>query len=448
LPKFDGKQIRLQLPRPHPAQQQVIREAARFNILACGRRWGKSTLAVDRCLQPALKGAPAAWCSPTYKSLADTWREVRTTVERVKRDKSETEKRIELIGGGTIEFWSLDDPNGPLGRKYACLVIDEAALVPDLQTCWEETLRPTLTDLQGTLWALSTPRGIANYFHTLYQRGQHGGRADWRSWRMPSRLNPHIPAAEIELARLDMSELAYQQEFEATFVSWEGQVFRKISDAILTGPPSGKAVAIGVDWARGAGGDYTVFVVISEAAEVLEIDRFRGMEYSLQRARLAALYERHGQPTIIAESNAMGGPVCEQLQRDGLRVRPFVTTSVSKAEGVEALALGFERGRIKIPDDPALIGELQAFEATQLPSGRMQYAAPSGLHDDLVMALMLAYSAVSGVLHMAARGIFQFYEEGAKALAAGKVAPIDRGQPAENPQRLLSKELGHILRRW
>jgi hypothetical protein len=175
---------------------------------------------------------------------------------------------------------------------------------------------------------------------------------------------------------------------------------------------------------------------------------------------LAALYERHGQPTVIGESNAMGGPVCEQLQRDGLKVRPFVTSNVSKAEGIEALALGFEQGRIKIPNDPILIGELQAFEATQLPSGRMQYAAPAGLHDDLVMALMLAYSAVSGVSHMTSRGVFELYEQEAKALAAGKVAPIDRGQsaamrwfgndgqPAENPQQLLSKDLGRILRRW
>jgi hypothetical protein len=81
-------------------------------------------------------------------------------------------------------------------------------------------------------------------------------------------------------------------------VSWEGAVFRKISDAILTGPPSAKAAAIGVDWARGAGGDYTVFTVISDAGDVQEIDRFRG-------------------PTIIAEANAMGGPVIDQLQRDG-----------------------------------------------------------------------------------------------------------------------------------
>ena len=80
-------------------------------------------------------------------------------------------------------------------------------------------------------------------------------------------------------------------------------------------------------------------------AEIRENDTGDG---PLQRARLQALYERHGKPTIIAEANSMGGPVIEQLARDGLKIRPFVTTNASKAEAIEALALAFERGEIKM----------------------------------------------------------------------------------------------------
>src|ERR1043165_7563947 len=52
-------------------------------------------------------------------------------------------------------------------------------------------------------------------------------------------------------------------------------------------------------------------------------------------------------------------------------------TARFKAELVENLALGFEQCRVKIPNDVNLIAELQAFEATQLPSGMMRYAAPA-----------------------------------------------------------------------
>ena len=35
------KEIKLQLPLPHPAQRQVIQQAKRFNVVCCGRRWGR-----------------------------------------------------------------------------------------------------------------------------------------------------------------------------------------------------------------------------------------------------------------------------------------------------------------------------------------------------------------------------------------------------------------------
>jgi hypothetical protein len=34
--------IELRIREPHPAQEKVIREAKRFNVVCCGRRWGKT----------------------------------------------------------------------------------------------------------------------------------------------------------------------------------------------------------------------------------------------------------------------------------------------------------------------------------------------------------------------------------------------------------------------
>lgn len=193
--------------------------------------------------------------------------------------------------------------------------------------------------------------------------------------------------------RADLTDLAFAQEVLALFVSWEGAVFRRILDAVAERPTNTPAVAIGVDWART--NDFTVFVAVSTSGQVLAIDRFRGLEYSLQRARLRAFWERLGSRSFIfAESNNMGLPIIEQLQRDGLPVAAFTTTNASKAQIVESLAMGFERGIIRIPNDQVLIGELQAFEARPLPSGMMRYAAPEGLHDDTVIALALAWQGL------------------------------------------------------
>jgi hypothetical protein len=115
----------------------------------------------------------------------------------------------------------------------------------------------------------------------------------------------------------------------------------------------------------------------------------------VQRARLGALAARYNPSAIIAESNSIGEPIIEQLQRDGLPVTGFQTTNATKAAIIEALALAFEQGSIKILNDPVLIGELQAYEMARLPSGMTRYGAPEGLHDDTVMSLALAWSAVA-----------------------------------------------------
>jgi len=386
----------LELPQPHAAQQQVIDAAKRFNVLCCGRKFGKTVLGMDRLIHPALQGKPVAWFSPTYRQLADVWRELQLRLRPITRDLNQVERRLELRGGGVIECWSLDSPDAGRGRGYACVVVDEAALVPNLEAAWQEGLRPMLSEYRGSAWFLSTPKGTANYFHTLFQKGQDPAQLDWASWQMPTASNPYIAPEEIEAARQDVTELAFAQEYLAQFVTWAGAVFRRILDAIAEPPAKVPACAIGVDWAgTGGRGDFTVFIGVSTAGQVVGMERFRGAEYALQRARLQAFWDRlGGQSWIFAELNSMGSPLVEQLRADGLPVCGFTTTGASKAEIIQRLVMAFERGVIKIPNDPVLLGELQAFEAKPSQTGFVRYSAPEGLHDDTVLALALAWAGL------------------------------------------------------
>src|SRR5262245_37983602 len=134
--------IELQLPAPHPAQERIIREAKRFGVLACGRRFGKNILAMDRLVKPALAGQPCAWFGPNYRLLSETWRDLLKMLQPVIVTKSETEKRIELLGGGSIDCWSLDSPDAARGRRYATVVLDECAMIPDLEIAWQQSIRP------------------------------------------------------------------------------------------------------------------------------------------------------------------------------------------------------------------------------------------------------------------------------------------------------------------
>jgi len=379
------------LPRPHARQQQVLDERKRFNVLCCGRRWGKTTISMECILRVMLAGKPAAWFAPTYRLLKDAWRQIQQTMDPITTRSLEAE-RLEVVGGGSLECWSLDKPDAGRGRAYAGIVVDEAAIIPNFEQAWQQTIRATLSDYRGEAWFLSTPKGTANYFHALYQRGQ--SEPNWASWQMPTATNPFIAPAEIQDAKSDLTDLAFAQEYLAQFVTWAGAVFRRIQECagdVLLEP----AAMIGVDWGRT--GDYTVFTALSAQGGVVGQDRFRGVEYSLQRARLAQFWKNHGSRAwIVAEANSMGGPVVEQLQADKLPVVGFMTTGPSKAAIIQTLALAFERGTIKIPNDPVLIGELQAFEGKPTPGGAMKYGAPAGTHDDCVMALAIAWAALVG----------------------------------------------------
>jgi hypothetical protein len=392
------KQLQVQLPAPHAGQRQVLAEAKRFNVLAMGRRWGKTVIGCDRIVRPVLEGYPTAWFAPTFKLEMESWRTLQQVLAPVITSRNNAEYRLEVRGGGSLTLFSLDgDVSDTVrGRAFKRVVIDEAACVKQLKSVWENAIRATLADHQGDAFFLSTPRGM-NDFKAFWDRGQDPERDDWASWQMPTSTNPTISPDEIESARHDLTEGAFNQEYLALFVNWEGAVFRRVLECATAerkdGPEHGHEYVIGADWGRS--NDYTVFSVVDVTARcMVDMDRSNRVDYVVQRGRLQALCDRWRPSQIIAELNSIGQPICEELQRAGLPIKGFTTTNASKAEIIEALALAFEQGSIGILNDPVLLGELQAFAAEQLPGGMLRYAAPGGGHDDCVMSLALAWSVI------------------------------------------------------
>lgn len=389
--------VTLTLPKPHAAQLMMLREARRYNVAACGRRFGKSTLAIELLSRPSLEGQPVAYFSPTYKLLTEVWRQVESVLRPVIQRSNATERRIELLTHGVIECWSMENPDAGRSRRYARVVVDEAGLVADLGERWQAAIRPTLADLRGDAWLMGTPKG-RNFFWECYTRGNDPAHPDWMAWQKPTSANPHIHPDEIAAMRAELTERRFAQEILAEFLDDAGGVFRGVAACATlqprVEPASGHRYIVGCDWGKSA--DFTVFAVLDITSKhLVAIDRSNQVDYTVQRGRLQALYERWKPDAIIAESNSMGEPIIEALARSGLPVRPFVTTNATKAVIIEALALAFERGDIALVNNPVLVSELQAYEATKLPSGLTRYSAPEGLHDDCVMALAMAWSAMS-----------------------------------------------------
>ena len=385
------KQAEIRIQKLHKGQQEIANNAARYNVIDCGRRFGKTMLGINRAVKEGLR-YPVGWFAPTHKMMTEVWREMNVTLAPIIERRSTQERRLELITGGVIEFWSLDNPDSGRGRRYKRIIVDEAALVADLMGVWQNTLRSTLIDYEGDAYFLSTPKGH-NGFWQMWQWGNDEVDG-WRSWKMPTYVNPVIPPSEIEEIRRTMPERTFNQEIMAEFLDDGGGVFRNVREAAtLTPERQGNRDAVyvyGLDWAKM--NDFTVIVVMDSVTKsMVYMDRFNQVDYSVQVGRLKALCERFKPTEIIAESNSVGEPIIEQIRRENLPVKPFTTTNASKSKAIDALSLAFEQRTIKILDDPILTGELLAYDMTRLPSGLMRYGAPEGTHDDCVMALALAW---------------------------------------------------------
>lgn len=385
--------LTLTLPRLHDGQRQLKQERQRYNVASWGRRSGKTTLGKDLCIEPDVLAYPVAWYAPSYKDMLEVWREMRQLLQPITKRANATERRIENIAGGVLEFWSADNVNAGRGRKYKRIIFDECAFVPHLMDLWNFTARPTLVDFAGDAYFFSTPKG-RNGFWQLWQLGQDDGMGDWASWQFPTSINPIIPQSEIDAMRATLPERVYAQEINAAFLDDAGGVFRNVmacATSVAEYEPRGdRTYIIGADW--GKHNDFTVFTVLdAQARRMVAMDRFNQIDYTLQVGRLEALAQRYRATAIIAERNSMGEPLVEQLQRAGLPVMPFTTTNATKTQIIDALALAFERNEIEIFNDPTLVGELQSYEMERLPSGMMRYSAPEGMHDDTVISLALAW---------------------------------------------------------
>ena len=219
--------LEITLPPLHPSQREIAKSPARFKVVCCGRRWGKSMLGIVVCLRAALKGGRVWWVAPTYKQALEGWTYLQRLVSRLPDVKTQvSELTIHTSMGGSIQIRTGDNPDNLRGAGLDGVVLDEAATMK--AEVWDLVLRPALADRQGWAMFISTPQHF-NWFYDLYERAEADETGTWASWQHPTWGNPFIPEAEIGAARRDMADEDFDQEFGASFTAIGGAVFADLS---------------------------------------------------------------------------------------------------------------------------------------------------------------------------------------------------------------------------
>lgn len=381
---------------PHSGQRKIIDSDARFKVVGCGRRWGKTEL----CARESLRrlGDPETlvwWCAPTY-DIADIGFELcesifpRPLVEgEPKRTKP---KEIELVNGSRISFRSADREDSLRGEGIDLLILDEAAMIPE--RAWTNELRPTLSDTLGDMIAISTPK-TRNWFFRWFERGNSSEHSAVESWQSSTYENPHVPDSEVDDARKELPERVFRQEYLAEFIDESGGVFTDVIDRIVSnydyeGERGESPYATGVDFARHQ--DWTVIITLDAIGQLVHFDRCQAESWpQIQRRVEQAVTQYEG---IVNVDASRDNKIVADLADTGINVNPVQFSPKKKRELIENLITRVENEELTIPSIQQLIHELQIFEYEVTPSGNVRYNAPEGFHDDTVDSLALAASAL------------------------------------------------------
>jgi len=216
----------------HPKQYDVFNDEARFIVLVAGRRFGKTTLSVNKLFISALTTPNSVnwYIAPTYKQAKMiAWKMLCEAVPLdIRKATNQSDLSMTLHNGSVIELKGCDNPDSLRGAGVNFVVVDEFAIIPDAMDLWGAVLRPLLTDTKGKALFIGTPKGL-NSFHDLYQKGLRG-EDEFKSYLFQSVENPYLDPAEIKLAEMSTLPAIYAQEYLCSFLASNENVLIKLQE--------------------------------------------------------------------------------------------------------------------------------------------------------------------------------------------------------------------------
>lgn len=367
-------------------QKAIIDSPARFTITEAATKTGKTTSHIVWLFEQALhgkKGYNYWWVAPVFSQAEIAYK-------RMKRYASESDffianeskLTLTLPHGSVIHFKSAEKPDNLYGEDvYAC-VFDEFTRARE--EAWF-ALRTTLTATNGKCKMIGNVKGKKNWGYKLGMRAK-SGESGYEYHKITAHdavkagiLSDH----EVHQAQRDLPEAVFRELYLAEALDDAANPFGIDNIRKCVFPLNGVPEYFGVDLAKSH--DWTVIVGITGEGVVAFFDRFQS-DWLQTRRRII---EVTGRSKTMIDSTGVGDPIVEDLQRENHNITSFKFTQDSKQRIMEGLAYAIQRGLITILPG-VMQDELESFEFEYTRTG-VRYTAPSGLHDDCVCALALAY---------------------------------------------------------
>ena len=233
-------------------QEQIANDAKRFRVAICGRRFGKTHLAIRELAYHArIPNQEIVYVAPSYKMAKNiVWRKLKNKLTDLKwvKKHNETELKLELKNGSIIALKGADNYDSLRGTGNHFIVLDEFADIDP--EAWFEVLRATLSDTGGKALFIGTPKGIGNWSYEIYQRCLEDPE-NWSSYQFTTLDGGNVPAEEVEQAMRDLDERTFRQEYLATFETFAGRIyysFERIHNVVKYQGTTPDILYIGLDF--------------------------------------------------------------------------------------------------------------------------------------------------------------------------------------------------------
>lgn len=306
---------------------------------------------------------------------------------------------INFINGSQIICRSIESMSRGL-TVSGILIIDETAFIDDESIY---TLLPLINANNAGLILTSSPFTAEGYFYNMYIKGLEGNDPNIKSfdWSKEEGIKKFLTEEKKALYRTVMSKNKYTTEILGEFLANDGLLFTNISACIGDAVPTERTAYIGIDFATGSEGDFTVLTAINGKGQVFKQVAVNDMTPTKQVDwlvdKINEIKKGYTIRTILAEKNSIGAVYIDYMRKSllksNLTVQEFITTNDSKRRIIEQLQTAFEQAAITIPNDPVLINELKRFQATVNPTTKVVRYEGKNSNDDRVLSLAFAYEA-------------------------------------------------------
>lgn len=306
---------------------------------------------------------------------------------------------INFINGSQIICRSIESMSRGL-TVSGILIIDETCFIDDEAIY---TLLPLINANNAGLILTSSPFTAEGYFYNMYIKGLEGNDPNIKTfdWAKEEGIKKFLTDEKKALYRTVMSKNKYTTEILGDFLENDGLLFTNLNACIGEAVPTEKTAYIGIDFATGSDGDYTVLTAINGKAQVFKQVAVNDLTPTKQVDWLVEnineIKKGYTIRTILAEKNSIGAVYIDYMRKSllksNLTVQEFITTNDSKRRIIEQLQTAFEQAAITIPNDPVLINELKRFQATVNPTTKVVKYEGKNCHDDRTMSLAFAYEA-------------------------------------------------------